>query len=78
MFLVQLLIGIGLMILGYLLMPKPKQEKPEISELEGPTASAGRPVAVVFGDELVQELNILGWWDKGYEQRWKRNDGGKK
>lgn len=72
MFFLQLLIGIGLMILGYLLMPKPASQKDQIAELESPTAEAGRTIAVVFGDELVQEWNILGWWDKGYEQRWKK------
>lgn len=72
MFFVQLLIGVGLMILGYILMPKQATQKQEISELESPTAEAGKAIPVVFGDELIQELNILGFWDKGYEQRWQK------
>ncbi len=72
MFIVNLLIGLGMMILGYLLMPKPKTPKQEIQELEAPSASAGKPVTVVFGDEVIQEMNILWWGDKGFEQRWKR------
>jgi len=33
--LLQLLIGVGLMILGYVLMPQPPEQKQEISEMEG-------------------------------------------
>lgn len=72
MILIQLLIGIGLMILGYILMPKTATTTEAVTELDAPTAEAGKSIPVVFGDELVQELNILGWWDKGYERRWKK------
>jgi hypothetical protein len=60
--LAQLLIGLAISIVAYLIMPKPKQPKPpEVQDLEGPTAEAGRPVPVVFGTIRVKGLNLL-WY----------------
>lgn len=60
----NIIIGLALMILGYLLMPKPKQPKPqEMSELEGPTVDQAGDIAVVFGDITVKSMNILGYWN---------------
>lgn len=67
--LLQLLVGIGMMILGYILMPKPKQEKQEVQETDNPTASAGKPMPVLFGEKLIKEPNFLGYWDKSYAQK---------
>ncbi len=62
---VQLLVGIALNVIGYLLMPKPKPPKPpELEDLENPTAEAGRPIPVVFGSVTVSGLNILWYGDK--------------
>lgn len=58
----NLLIGLALMIIGYLLMPKPKQPKPaEMSELEGPTADQAAQIVKIFGDITIQSPNIL-WY----------------
>lgn len=58
----NILIGLALMIIGYLIMPKPKQPKPpEMSELEGPTADAAAPIIKVFGDMTVKSMNTL-WY----------------
>ena len=66
----NILIGLGLMILGYLLQPKPKAQKPaEVTEMEGPTAEAGKPIPVIFGDIWIKSPNYLWWGDKGYAQR---------
>lgn len=64
----QLILGLALMILGYLLMPKTptKQEKPQ--DLEAPTSEAGRAIPVLFGDMTLKAPNYLGWWDKQYKQ----------
>ncbi len=65
-----LLLGIGLQVLGYLLMPKPKTPKPEAArDLENPTAEAGRPVAVVFGTLTVTGPNILWYGEKTLKER---------
>lgn len=77
-FLTQLLIGIVLNIIGYLLMPKPKQPKPpSLEDLKEPTAEAGRPIPVVFGSPTVMSPNLIGAWDKGINHR-KAKSGGKK
>lgn len=64
-FLVQLIIGVGLQIVGYLLMGKPKAMKPDaVQDLESPTAEGGRPIPVVFGEMEITGLNILYYCDK--------------
>jgi len=64
-FLASLLIGLALSVVSYMLMPKPKQQKPpESQDLDDPTAEAGRPVPVVFGSITVKGGNILYFTDK--------------
>ncbi len=64
-FLVQLLIMVAIQIVAYLLMPKPKAPKPEAAkELENPTAEAGIPVAVLFGEKINKAPNLLWYGDK--------------
>lgn len=76
---VQLLIGIALNIVAYLIMPKPKQEQPnEIKDLEDPTAEAGRPLPVVFGSLMVKGLNVIDFMEKRTVMRELRSSGGKK
>ena len=59
-FFIQLLVGVTLMVISYLITPKPKREKPEPArDLELPTAEAGRPVPVVFGTMTVKGGNVL-------------------
>ena len=77
-FLAQLLIGVGLQVIGYLLMPKPKQPKPPAAtDIDDPTAEAGRPIPVVFGSITLTSPNNLGYWDKEISTR-KAGKGGKK
>lgn len=76
---VQLLIGIALNIVAYLIMPKPKQDQPnEIKDLEDPTADAGRPLPVVFGSLMVKGLNVLDFTEKQTIMRKLQSTGGKK
>ncbi|OQM75606.1 hypothetical protein [Manganibacter manganicus] len=63
--LVQLVIGIAFQAIGYLLMPKPKEDKPtEVQDMDDPTAEAGRPIPVVFGEMEVTGINVLWFGDK--------------
>lgn len=76
---IQLLIGLALNIVAYLIMPKPKQDQPaEVKDLEDPTAEAGRPLPVVFGSVLVKGLNVMDFSDKQTIMRKLRSTGGKK
>lgn len=64
-FLIQLAIGVALMVVAYALAPKPKQAKPAASsDLEAPTAEAGRPIPVVFGSLEIKGSNVLWYGDK--------------
>lgn len=63
-----LVIGLALasVALSWLLRPKVKAPKPDaLSDLENPTAEAGRPIPVVFGTITVKGLNVLWYGEKG-------------
>ena len=65
-FFVQLLIGLIINIIAYAILPRPKKDKPPaVSDLENPTAEAGRPIPVVFGTVTLKSANIIAWADKG-------------
>lgn len=69
-FLVQLLIGLALSFISYLLAPRPKVSKPrEVQDLQSPTAESGRPQPVVFGTVLIESPNVLWYGDKRTEKR---------
>lgn len=65
--LLNLLFGLGLMILGYLLMPKQNQPKQKTQEMESPTSEPGRVMPFLMGDMTLKSPNFLGWWDKQYK-----------
>ncbi|WP_191569196.1 hypothetical protein [Paracoccus yeei] len=65
-FLVQLVVGISLQVIGYLLKGQPKTDKSEaVKDLENPTAEAGRPIPVPFGEVEIKGLNVL-WYGQKY------------
>jgi hypothetical protein len=69
-FLAIALIGVGSMVIGYLLMPKPKPPKPTtVDDLQEPTAEAGRAIPVVFGSVQMKGLNVLYYGDKSITTR---------
>ena len=58
--LTQLIVSLVVTAIGYALMPKPKGPKPDsVQDLESPTAEAGRPIPVVFGEITVTGVNYL-------------------
>ncbi len=64
----QLVIGVGLQILGYMLAPKPPGPKPPaLEDLKAPTAEAGRPIPVLFGTRVIEGPNNL--WSGDVEIR---------
>lgn len=73
----NIIIGLAFMVLGYLLMPKPKVVRPETTEMEGPTSEAGRAIPVLFGDKIIKDPNYLWWGEKTYVER-TEGGGGKK
>jgi len=64
-FLIPFLIAIALLVVSYVLMPRPKAPKPEAAkEMDGPTAEAGREIPVPFGRMLIKSPNCLWYGDK--------------
>jgi hypothetical protein len=59
-FLIPLIVAAVFNVVAYIITPKPKQPKPEaVQQAEAPTASAGRPIGVLFGDGTISETNCL-------------------
>jgi preprotein translocase subunit YajC len=64
-FLATLLIAVVMMVVSYVLMPKPKAPKPEAAkQMDDPIAEAGKERPVIFGTGIVKELNCLWFGDK--------------
>jgi len=62
---IGLLVALVLMVISYLIMPKPKRAQPsQTRDFEAPTADASRPVPVVFGTLTVKGPNVLWYGDK--------------
>lgn len=62
---IMLAVSLILMVVGYLLAPRPKQPQPDSTkDFDDPTADAGRPIPVVFGTKTVKGLNVLWFADK--------------
>ena len=62
----EILIQIAMMIVSYMLTPKPKQAKPAAAEqADNPVAEAGMPIPKVFGSMRVKSLNTL-WFGEKY------------
>lgn len=64
----SLIISLILIVVSYLLMPKPKTPPDTSSDTEDPTASAGIPIPVVFGTILVKDVNVLWFGNKWHVQ----------
>lgn len=65
-FFLQLIVGLALMVISYLIMPKPKSDSSAITEADDPTADAGRPIPVLFGTKTIKSPNCLWFGDKEY------------
>ena len=64
-FFILLAIAAVLLVISYVLMPKPKTPKPQaVQDMDSPTAEAGREIPVVFGTITVKGLNFLDYNDK--------------
>lgn len=65
-----------LSLVSYMLAPKPEQANPSTKDQEAPTASASKPIPVVFGTVFIKEANVVWWGDAGTSPI--RTKGGKK
>ena len=64
----SILVSVALSVISFALQSRIKQARPpQAAEMENPTASAGKPLPVVFGTVMVKAPNNLGYWDKRTE-----------
>lgn len=69
-FFAALLIGVGSLVLSYILMPKVKAEKPaSVDDLDDPTADAGRAIPWLQGSADIKGTNLLSVHDKSIRNR---------
>lgn len=62
---IYVVISIVISLIAYAFAPKPKMPKPQAaSEMENPTADAGRPIPVVFGTLTIKGPNFLWYGEK--------------
>lgn len=62
--LIQILVAVAMMAIGYMLMPKPTVPDTKFKQGENPTASAGTPIPRLFGTMTVEIPNCLWFGDK--------------
>lgn len=65
---VAAVVATAINVVAYIIMPKPKGPKPDaVQSAQNPTASAGKPIPVVFGTIFIKEVNVLWFGDKATE-----------
>jgi hypothetical protein len=76
--LIQIIIGLVLNVVAYILLGAAQKPKPEeLKDQEQATAEAGRPIMLVSGSGTISGLNIIEAWDKEAVRR-SISAGGKK
>jgi len=76
---IQLIIAIIMLIISFLMMPKPKRSDPAaqtLSDSDFPIANESDEIPVVFGEVVLAQPNIVYWGD--VKTREIRKSGGKK
>lgn len=59
-FWIAFIVALVINIVSYMLMPKPKQPRPDAAkDMDDPVAQAGMPIPVVFGTVTLKGLNVL-------------------
>jgi predicted phage tail protein len=76
---VALLISLAISTVAYLIAPKAKTDQPDsTTDMDDPTAEAGRPIPVLFGTMTISGLNILWYGEKRTTTYTVEGNGGKK
>ena len=63
----QIVVAVALMVVSYMLAPKPKLKNAEVQEGKVPTASADSPIRVIFGEVNIEESNVVWFGDQQVE-----------
>ena len=75
--LTQLLVGVGLQIVGYALSGRQEAEKPKkpsLNQFKEPTADPARIMPIMFGTVVITGPNILWVGEKAIKTRYHRAD----
>lgn len=68
-FWMALAVAFAVNVVAYLLMPKPKRAaNPQSQDLREPTAEAGQPIPVAFGEITITSPNVLFYGDVSKRQ----------
>lgn len=71
--LIQIAVALVMLVVSYLLTPKPKQDKNVAArDLNSPTADAGREMSVLFGTMMTKSPNCL-WFGEKSKRTYKVN-----
>lgn len=62
-FWISLAVSLVISVFAYLIAPKPKRQSQQSQDLRDPTAEAGIPVPVAFGEIMVTSPNVLWYGD---------------
>ena len=65
----QLAIAVVLMVASAFLMPRAKQARAEVQELDNPTADASKEITAIFGTVTITEPNIIFYGEKSTRTR---------
>jgi hypothetical protein len=66
----DIILGIAISFVGYLLSPKPKAPKPAAAQdITAPTAEAGRPAPYIAGTITTTGPNVIWFGDKKIIER---------
>jgi hypothetical protein len=59
---IYIVIVIAMAAAMYLLTPGPKKPKSEDTKLEVPTVKEGKSLGLLYGTELIKDLNVVNYW----------------
>lgn len=76
----QIVIALVIMIVSYALqsMFAPVPQDPVAGQLDVPVAQEGDSISVIFGEVLIKDSNVLGYWDAQTSEVSAGGGGGKK
>lgn len=58
-----LVVWIVAFVAAYALMPRPRQQRPPVQEINAPTAQEGREIPVLFGSRYITGPNVVWYGD---------------
>ncbi len=77
---IQIVVAIVMMIISYLIQPKPKNNDPTVQKLtdsDFPIAQESDAIPVVFGEVILAAPNVV-WWGDVVTREIRSGGGGKK